>query len=480
MGRKNRRAANLEVEFGDLTVQDDAEVADGEEVAEEEQVVIYTEDDIPAILEGLRSTDEETDAFDKATQSLTSIVENQSTTLASAHIIPVIPTLLEIIGRTHAKDESRRSSILDVLCAIAESPIDGGRRAIEAQLDTLVGMLKVAETMDQYSLVNLLEVLLEGAGESEENEVLESRLVDLLKGQIYVGVEDVKADELVPGDGGARKFALHAIEVFEMALVREKEHLRDVSLRAGALDFLILAAITDKSDPAAEPPAPAPNGDDGGAEPVTNSQLRLAAISCLTEVYTRIVDGVVTASSLPVDRDPSTYDRTSKLYLQSLVVVPLLDLVDGADAAVSDAVVEFLYGYHAYEPSEEQAGPVVSLLEFIWAHEGAMRRIISKLALESTPAESADVGGVTHSQTEWLLSVLVSKDEKTVVSGFKDFWESGLKDDGETRRVKRQLEDRVLSTGRRPLLESVKGAAVKSMPPKESSSSMQDPLGSDL
>ncbi|KAF5336574.1 hypothetical protein D9611_006490 [Ephemerocybe angulata] len=471
MGRKNRRAANLEVEFGDLTVQDDAEVADGEEVAEEEQVVIYTEDDISAILEGLRSTDEETDAFDKATQSLTSIVQHQPATLAYTHIVPVIPTLLDIISGTHARDESRRSSILDVLCAIAEAPIDAGRKALEAQLDTLVGMLKVAETMDQYSLVNLLEVLLEGAGEGEENEVLESRLVDLLKGQIYVGVEDGKANELVPEDGGTRKVALRAVEVFEMVLVREKEHLRDVSLRAGALDFLILAAITDKSDPAAEPPAPAPNGDDGGAEPVTNSQLRLAAISCLTEVYTRFVDEVITAtslpSSLPVDRDPSTYDRTSKLYLQSLVVVPLLDLVDGADAAVSDAVVEFLYGYHAYEPSEEQAGHVVSLLEFIWAHEGAMRRIISKLASESMPAEGADVGGVTHtSQTEWLLSVLVSKDEKTVVNGFKDFWKSGLKDDPETRRVKGQLEDRVLSTGGRPLLESVKGVAVKSMPPK--------------
>ncbi|KAF6757802.1 hypothetical protein DFP72DRAFT_224835 [Ephemerocybe angulata] len=462
MGRKNRRAADLEVEFGDLTVEDDAEVADGEEGAEEEQVVIYTEDDISAILEGLRSTDEESDAFDKAAQSLTSIVENQSTTLASTHIIPVIPTLLEIIAQTHAKDESRRSSILDVLCAIAESPIDGGRRALETQLDTLVGMLSVAETMDQYSLVNLLEVLLEGAGESEENEILESRLVDLLKGQIYVGVEDWKADELVPGDGGARKDALRAVEVFEMVLVREKEHLRDVSLRAGALDFLILAAITDKSDPAAEPPASAPNGDDGGAEPVTNSQLRLAAISCLTEVYTRIVDGVITAtslpSSLPVDRDPSTYDRTSRLYFQSLVVVPLLDLVDGADAAVSDAVVEFLYGYHTYEPSEEQDGHVVSLLEFIWAHEGAMHSIISKLASESTPAEGADAGGVTHSQTEWLLSVLVSKDEKTVVTGFEDFWERGLKEG--------QLEDRVLGTGGRPLLESVKGAAMKSMPPK--------------
>lgn len=310
-------------------------------------------------------------------------------------------------------------------------------------LQGLVRMLRQSETMDKYSLVNLLEELLERAknlGDDQAYGELERTLVDLLEHRFYVlepepGAED---DEHAGHDleiaGTPVKAAANAIEVFELALVLSKDNLRSASLKASALEFLILTSIN-------------PTGfiaDKMHSSTKAETDLRIAAVSCLAEVYSRIVEGELIPSDVPT----LGLGPDDKLQLRGRTIIPLLDIIGDGDELVSDKAVEILYG----RINDEDR----SVEQFFWAHEGSVERLVHKLALSRGNSGGEEPAGPKqHSLTEWLLSVLIQRGGLRVAKLFSSFWADG----GVERSVKQKLVS-VLPTTLSNIQETARRAGI--------------------
>ena len=247
--------------------------------------------------------------------------------------------------------------------------------------------------MDKYSLVNLLEEVLGRSAETEDEgafQKVEGALVDLLKSGFFSPEPRTDAGEETSEHAKAMS---NAIEVFELTLVLMKNHLRSASLKAGGIEFLVLVSSSDSS-------------------PSNPANIRLAAISCLAEVYSRVVEDELA----PEDVSHLELGSDDKLRLQGFILIPVLDLVGDEDGSVSDKAVEILYGRIN---DEDRA-----VAQFFFAYDGSVEKLIHKLAFSSDGAEAGEARRGQHSLTEWLLSVLITRHRESVRDSFASFWGS--------------------------------------------------------
>lgn len=321
-------------------------------------------------------------------------------------------------------DESHRSALIDLLSqlgsnsAVASELLQG-----ENALKAFVGILRLSDTIDKYSLVNLLEEILERSADSGDKgtfQRFEGILVDLLKSGFFSPEPRADGDEELAEHTKAMS---NAIEVFELTLVLMKTYLRAASLKAGGIEFLVLVSSSDSSVS-------------------SSTDVRLAAMSCLAEVYSRVVEDELT----PEDVAHLELGSEEKLRLQGFILIPILDLIGDEDGSISDKAVEILYGRINDE------GRAVT--QFFWAYDGSLEKLIHKLA-SSRAAEGGEVAQGQHSLTEWLLSVLINRSKEGVEEAFSSFWGSDAVENSTKRKLAGILPSTLAS-----IQESAKSAGV--------------------
>ncbi|KAJ2918973.1 hypothetical protein MD484_g1457, partial [Candolleomyces efflorescens] len=312
---------------------------------------LVSTEEVSEMIENLASDSQE--VFDKAVEDLKSIVVDQQD-LATKQLLDDVPRLIRIASQT--TDEDRRFSLISLICLIP-SMSGQGDAAIRAHLADFVSLFQTSASADLYYLVSNLEEMLE-----QEDEAFEGQLLELLEAGIY-NIPDYD-DEAAQHN---HRSYVSAIEAFENALVLSKTKFRNLAVKAGALNYLVMSTFSpDKAT-------------------------RLAAVSCLIQAFEN-VDELV--EHVP-DQD--------KLHLQGWVVIPMLGLLNDDDPEVANAVVKFVYG-------NEEAVP------FFFAHESSIALSISLYAREQRVPHS------NASYCESLISWCSSKDSEAIIDGFRKFW----------------------------------------------------------
>lgn len=208
--------------------------------------------------------------------------------------------------------------------------------------------------------------------EYEPNWALEGKITELLHVHFY-RFETLDSDVAGGNNKGKGKAkathtlrwntadALNAITSFEFAVTTNLTNFTIVSLEAGTLDFLLLIATTSST------------ALDATLSP-TLTDLRAAAISCISIIYFRIAERSLVPQDFPYDCNTDADD--ARFELQGRILMPLLDLLSDPDddPRVSDKVVELLYD--RFDDLDQ------SVQIYLWSHAGSVENLVGKCAME--------------------------------------------------------------------------------------------------